>query len=112
MNKKVIVSLHHLLVVGFLALINVSAELSRQTKIINECLVVGQMAVQPSLDDSPTNSFTVYAKDGTNYWGIDPTNAAPRMGIGGTNAVGATVTIAFSGTNLVFIKGILTRAGQ
>lgn len=109
--KKSIISLHVLALLGFLALLSVNAELSRQAKYIAECLVVGQMAVQPSLEESPTNSFTAYAKDGTNYFGFDPTNAAPRMGIGGTNAVGATATIAFSGTNLVFIKGILTRVG-
>jgi len=106
MNNKALVSLHVLLVLGFIALFNVRADLARQTKLIQECLQVGQMVVTPSLDDSPTNSFTVYAKDGSNYFGINPTNATIRLGIGGTNASAYTGVIMFSGTNIVFRNGI------
>ncbi len=106
MKNKALISLHVLLVLGFVALFNVRAELSRQAKYIAECLVVGQMAVVPSADDSPTNSFTVYAKDGTNYFGINPTNATIRLGMGGTNCTAYTGFINLSGTNIVFRNGI------
>ena len=110
--KNLSIVLNVLLLIAVGAILNTQAQLSRATRIISECLFVGQLVVQPSSDDSGTNSFTAYAKNGTNYFGFDPTNAAPRIGIGGTNVVGistnANFSTAASNKTVIIINGIIT----
>ena len=109
-HLSIVLNIFLLIAVG--AILNTQAQLSRATQIIKECLFVGQMIVQPSNDDSGTNSFAAYAKNGTNYFGFDPTNAAPRIGIGGTNVVGistnANFSAAASNKTVIIINGIIT----
>lgn len=110
--KKFSIFLNVLFLIAVAFLFSVQAELTRATRIISECLQVGQMIVTPSSDDSPTNSFAAYAKNGSNYFGFDPTNAAPRIGIGGTNVVGISTNANFSGAasnkTVIIINGIVT----
>ena len=111
--KKFSILLHVLVLIAVVAILNTQAQLSRATQIIKECLFVGQMVVQPSNDESGTNSFTVFGKDGTNYFGIHTTNATIRVGLGGSNALALSTNYqsatTHSNRNMVFINGILTK---
>ena len=111
--KNLSIVLNVLLLIAVGAILNTQAQLSRATQIIKECLFVGQMIVQPSNDESGTNSFVVYGKDGTNYFGIHTTNATIRVGLGGTNAFALSTNYqsatTHSNKNMVFINGILTK---
>ena len=110
-HLSIVLNIFLLIAVG--AILNTQAQLSRATQIIKECLFVGQMIVQPSNDDSGTNSFSVYGKDGSNYFGIHTTNGTIRLGLGGTNAFALSTNYqsatTHSNRNMVFINGILTK---
>ena len=110
-HLSIVLNIFLLIAVG--AILNTQAQLSRAAQIIKECLFVGQMIVQPSNDDSGTNSFSVYGKDGSNYFGIHTTNATIRLGLGGTNTFAISTNYrsatTHSNLNMVFINGILTK---
>jgi hypothetical protein len=109
MKTKISVTFQVLLGIAVVAMLAVQAEISRSMSRVAECLIAPQICVIPDADESPTNAFAVYAKDLTNYFGIDPTNAVPRIGIGGTNCTGMTTNYAVVNTNrsLIFRRGIL-----
>ena len=67
--------------------------------------------VQPNAGNNPSNAFRVYDSTGTNWFGINPTNAQPQMQMGGTNISGISTNIINTnniGTQtFVFRNGIL-----
>lgn len=70
---------------------------------------ISTLRVYPAADENGTNSFTVFNKAGTNWLGIEPTNAAVTLRWSGTNftAVAWTNISTAATVGMVFKNGIL-----
>jgi hypothetical protein len=80
--------------------------------------VISTLSVWPAAAENGTNSVIFRNKGGTNWWGIEPTNAAVKMRWMGTNYTGISWTnilvtnaAASSGRTLVFKNGLLVEVG-